>query len=90
MEAVLNGRRPVTAILPTPVTDIAELRLEILSIDNEEVGSLRVDFLGCMKGTSCYSQAKNDLGARILGRFLTFHSTWDGTFQWSFVVGVFD
>ena len=52
MEATLNGRRPVTAILPTPVTRIEELRLEILSIDNEESGSLRVDFLGCMEGKS--------------------------------------
>ncbi|XP_030846397.1 uncharacterized protein LOC115926092 [Strongylocentrotus purpuratus] len=50
VEATLNGRRPVTAILPTPVTRIEELRLEILSIDREDSGSLRVDFLGCMEG----------------------------------------
>lgn len=53
VEATLNGKRPVVAILPTPVTRIVELRLEILSIDSDEVGSLRVDFLGCMEGMSC-------------------------------------
>ncbi|XP_022108246.1 SCO-spondin-like, partial [Acanthaster planci] len=36
-------------MLPIPVTDIDELRLEILSIGNDKFGSLRVGFLGCMK-----------------------------------------
>ena len=51
IQVTLNRQMPVTEILPTAVTGIDQLMLEVLSVDNDDSGSLRVDFLGCMEGS---------------------------------------
>ena len=50
LTATVNGKRPSTVILSAPLREVTVLRLEILSIDNKDEGSLRADVLGCQEG----------------------------------------
>ena len=47
MTATLNRQEPVTEVLPEPLTDIQQLRVEILTIGEGSSGSLRLEILGC-------------------------------------------
>ena len=50
VSSYLNGQKPVMEMLPEPLSDIAGLQVEVLSIGGERVSSLRVDLLGCAEG----------------------------------------
>ena len=52
LSASVNAQQLATVVLETPLTRITQLRLEVLSIDQKDTGSLRVEFLGCEEGTS--------------------------------------